>query len=230
MALCPVIDTASDTVVYTITVGSGPRGLVVSPDGSLVYVTNETGDSISVISTATNTVLETVTAEVGDGPIDVVFSPERSVAYLTIINDGTVIFIDVATHTLTTTVPIGSAPIGINVTPDGQFPYVGNQGDGEAGVVNTSNLTTGLVFLINAPTGMVVGLEGSRVYVTQTGGVDVLSIIDVVTNTVIVDDPLGVPIFFFQDSIFIIFSLVTHKNINRCLFRSFDRWDSPVTG
>ena len=77
------------------------------------------------------------------------------------------------------------------MTPDGQFLYVGNQGDGEAGVLNTSTLATGLVILSNAPTGVVAGLEGSRVYVTQTGGVDVLSIIDVATNTLIVDVPVG---------------------------------------
>ena len=185
-----VIDTASDMVVNTITVGAGPRGLAVSPDGSLVYVTNEIGDSISVIDTATNMVLTTIAA-IGDGPIDVVFSPDGSVAYVTIINDGAVAFIDVATHMVTTTIPIGSDPLGIDVTPNGQFLYVGNQGDGEAGVLNTSTLATGLVILSNAPTGVVAGLEGSRVYVTQTGGVDVLSIIDVATNTLIVDVPVG---------------------------------------
>ena len=35
-----VIDTDTNTVIATITVGSGPAGVAVSPDGTRAYVTN----------------------------------------------------------------------------------------------------------------------------------------------------------------------------------------------
>ena len=35
-----VIDTASNTVVATVAVGSMPRGVAITPDGTRVYVTN----------------------------------------------------------------------------------------------------------------------------------------------------------------------------------------------
>ena len=40
-----------------IAVGDGPTGVAVTPDGSRVYVTNLLSDTVSVIATATNTVL-----------------------------------------------------------------------------------------------------------------------------------------------------------------------------
>jgi len=43
------ISTASQTFNGAVNVGKGPAGLAVSPDGTLVYVTNSTGNSVSVI-------------------------------------------------------------------------------------------------------------------------------------------------------------------------------------
>ena len=64
-----VINTATNTVVATVTVGTTPAGVSVSPDGSFVYVTNRTSNNVSVINTATNTVVATVT--VGTDPVGV---------------------------------------------------------------------------------------------------------------------------------------------------------------
>jgi DNA-binding beta-propeller fold protein YncE len=44
-----VIDTATNTVIDTITVDNNPFAVAVSPDGSLAYVTNG-GGTVSVIS------------------------------------------------------------------------------------------------------------------------------------------------------------------------------------
>jgi YVTN family beta-propeller protein len=56
-----VLDTSNagaPTLVRTITVGSGPRGLVASPDGSKVYVANQNSGTVSVIRTSDNTVVD----------------------------------------------------------------------------------------------------------------------------------------------------------------------------
>ena len=47
-----VIDTATNTVITTLTVGVEPRGVAVSPDGTLVYVTNRVDGAVSVITIA----------------------------------------------------------------------------------------------------------------------------------------------------------------------------------
>ena len=79
-------------VSATIPVGSDPSGVVVSPDGRYVYVTNfgspfdqTATDTVSVIDTATNTV--TATIPVGSDPDGVAVSPDGTHVYVT--NYGT---------------------------------------------------------------------------------------------------------------------------------------------
>ena len=62
-----VIDGASNTVVATVAVGSGPYGVAVNPNTNRIYVTNAGSDNVSVIDGATNTVVATVA--VGSRPL-----------------------------------------------------------------------------------------------------------------------------------------------------------------
>ena len=55
-----VINVATNTVVATVTVGTNPNGISVSPDGGFIYVTNSGSDNVSVIDPVTNTVVTTV--------------------------------------------------------------------------------------------------------------------------------------------------------------------------
>ncbi|MDP1383979.1 beta-propeller fold lactonase family protein, partial [Priestia megaterium] len=54
-----VINTATNTVISTISVGYKPSGVAITPDGNHAYVTNKFSDNVSVINTATNTVIST---------------------------------------------------------------------------------------------------------------------------------------------------------------------------
>jgi YVTN family beta-propeller protein len=71
-----VIDSSTNTVVATVTVGNSPHGVAVTPDNTHVYVTNDGSDTVSVIDTSTNTVVATVT--VGDEPFGVAVTPDGS--------------------------------------------------------------------------------------------------------------------------------------------------------
>jgi YVTN family beta-propeller protein len=62
-----VIDTATNSVVGTIAVGSRPSGIAITPDGTKVYVVNAGDNTVSVIDTATNTVIAVL--PVGNSPI-----------------------------------------------------------------------------------------------------------------------------------------------------------------
>jgi YVTN family beta-propeller protein len=55
-----VINTATNALVATVTVGDQPSDLALTPDGSRAYVTNNNSGTVSVIATATNTVVATV--------------------------------------------------------------------------------------------------------------------------------------------------------------------------
>src|SRR6202795_2935687 len=51
-----VIDTASNTVVATVSVGTNPAGVAANPTGTRVYVANQSSNTVSVIDTSTNSV------------------------------------------------------------------------------------------------------------------------------------------------------------------------------
>ena len=53
----------------SVVVGTRPSGVDVTPDGSKVYVANFASNTVSVIATATNTVIATVT--VGQFPVSI---------------------------------------------------------------------------------------------------------------------------------------------------------------
>ena len=69
-----VIDTASDAVIKTIPVGSGPWGVAVGPGGERVYVTNHYDNTLSVIDGVTQSVIKTVAT--GAGPLGLAVSDD----------------------------------------------------------------------------------------------------------------------------------------------------------
>src|SRR5438874_1240858 len=76
-----VINTATNTVVAAVGVGSFPFGVALTPDGTRAYVANFSSASVSVIDTANNTVVATV--GVGFRPFGVALTPDGTRAYVT---------------------------------------------------------------------------------------------------------------------------------------------------
>jgi YVTN family beta-propeller protein len=114
-----VIDTASNMVIDTIaSVGpSRPVGVAVTPDGGRVYVTDQgfqpTDATVSVINTATNTVIAMI--PVGIEPSGVAVTPDSSKVYVVNTRDNTVSAIATATDSVIATIPVGSNPVAFGV-------------------------------------------------------------------------------------------------------------------
>ena len=80
------------------------------------YVTNDSGsNSVSVIDTATNTVVATIA--VGLNPVGVAITPDGARAYVPNAVDNTVSGIDTATNTVVATISVGQLPLGVAITP-----------------------------------------------------------------------------------------------------------------
>lgn len=75
LGMVSVIDTATNTVTASFSVGGSPFGIAVNPDGGTAYVSLGTG-KVDVIDTATNTV--TTTIDVGDAQNSITVSPTAS--------------------------------------------------------------------------------------------------------------------------------------------------------
>ncbi len=184
-----VINTSTNTVVTTITVGTSPLGVTVSPDGNRVYITNYDGGTVSVINTATNTVSATLT--VGTFPTGVIVSPDGTRLYVLNNGTGTVSVFNTSTNALISTVTLTSGLTGVTVSPDGSRLYVANAVAGTISVINTS--TNALITTINVgtnPYGVTISPDGSRVYVANNGSANV-TIINTVTNTVVTTTSVG---------------------------------------
>ena len=142
-----VIDAVSDTETERIIVGTGPRDIVVKPDGSRVYVVNDGGfllSSISVVDSASDTVTKTITIGGFDANV-IALSPNGMKAYVAHTGSpsalGDLSVIDTTTDTVTKSFGIGNKPIFISFTSDGSKAYVANTNSADVSVIDTATDT-----------------------------------------------------------------------------------------
>ncbi len=146
------------------------------------YISNYGSNNVSVIDTATNTVVATVA--VGANPEGVAVNPAGTRAYVTNFVSNNVSVIDTAANTVVATVAVGISPTGVAVNPAGTFAYVANYGSNTVSVINTATNTVAAT--VAAGTGsrcVAVNPAGTFAYVTNAGSSNV-SVIDTATNTV----------------------------------------------
>src|SRR5439155_1628016 len=152
------------------------------------YITNINDGTVSVIDTASNTVM--ATAPVGNFPNGVAVTPDGARVYVANVVDSTVSVIDTPSNTVTATVTVGLNPEGIAVTPDGTRVYVANFNANTISVIATaSNTVTATVTVGANPAGVAVTPDGARVYVANQNSNNVAMIAtagNTVTATVLV--------------------------------------------
>ena len=180
------------TPVATIAVGVQPKEAILRADQAFAYVANNVG-TISVISTKTNTVVQTIAA--GAFPWGMAFNPDNTRLYAANRNGDTISVYSVAESTglLTAAGVFGSVggPLALAVTPDGTRLYSANTTANVVRIYDTSN--GGLVTNIpvgSAPLDLVMNSTGSRVYIPNFGG-NTVSVIDTSSNTVLGTFPTG---------------------------------------
>lgn len=114
-----VIDAATNiaTPIIGYPAGFVPLTVAVTPDGAKAYASNLTNSSISVMDVATNT----WTTDIFGLPATfaIAFSPDSQKAYVVHQSTNNVSVIDVPTDNPTgTSIPVGSGPNDIAITPD----------------------------------------------------------------------------------------------------------------
>ena len=172
-----------DIVKTTVTVGSSPYGVAITPDGNYAYVTNHGSGTVSVIQISTNKVTSTVT--VGSSPYGVAITPDGNYAYVANYGSGTVSVIQISTNTVTATITVGSNPIGVAITPDGTYAYVANSGTTTVSVIQIStNTVTATITVGSNPQYIAITPDGNYAYVTNygSGTVSVVQINSVVNS------------------------------------------------
>ena len=143
-----------------------------------VYVANETGNTVSVIDAATNTV--TATIAVGAEPNGVAVSPSGSV-YVANAAGNSVSVIDGATGTVVSTILVKGAPNSVAASPSGSV-YVTNSSDDTVAVIDSSTNTVTATIAVPSGAGDVAVSPSGTVYVTNL--MSKVSVIDPASTTV----------------------------------------------
>jgi YVTN family beta-propeller protein len=197
-----VIDTSTNIIRSPpIGVGSGPKDIAFTPDGTKAYVSNGGSDSVTVIDATTRTVVTSIT--VGSQPHGIAIAPDGTKAYVATYGSDKVAVIDTNNDTVIRTITVGTNPHSVAITPDGAKVYVTNNGSDSVTVIDTAtDAVIGLPITVGShPAGVAVTPDGSKAYVAiyGSGSPSVVAVIntvtDTVTNTVSVDiRPHGVAV------------------------------------
>ena len=133
------VDLEAGEVVSAIASGGQPSDIVLSPDGSLAYVTNETGNSVSVLDLNQGAKLTEI--PVGAAPLGLALSTDGTTAYVTNSGSNSVSVVDLESRSVTGTIAVGYKPQGIVVTEDGAIAYVANRSDYTISIVDLDTKT-----------------------------------------------------------------------------------------
>lgn len=192
-----VIETSTNLVAQTVTVGNNPEDIAITPNGAFAYVVNSASNDISVLETATNTVQSTV--NVGNNPQSVAITDNGDFAYVTNYGSGSVSVIETAGNTVTSTVAVGSNPQGVTLSPNGTFAYVANAGSDNISVIETSgNTVLTTIGVSGSPHSITFTPDGALAYVTlsDTNSVSIIETSGntVVTSVIVGSNPKGIEV------------------------------------
>jgi YVTN family beta-propeller protein len=162
-----------------------------APSAELAYVTNDLGDTVSIIDTASKTVVDSIPFE--DYPRFITVTRDGSRAYVG-VSDGVnwvISVIDTKSKACIATIPIkeGLFLYGLTITPDGKQVYA--TGHDRVFVIDTEkNQISKTISIGNYNYGIAMNPTGTQVYVTHRGKVSVIDTqSQTVIKTIVVGDP-----------------------------------------
>lgn len=137
-----------------VTVGSGPEGLDLSPDGRQLWVANSQSGNISIIDVASRAVMKTI--DIGTRRSNrLKFTPDGALALVSDLTAGELVVVDVKSQAVKARLPIGRGASGILIVPDGSRAYVASASERKLAVVDLKSLAVvGQVATGGGPDGM----------------------------------------------------------------------------
>ena len=138
-----VIDVASAKVVKNIPVGKRPRRFALTPDGAELWVTNELGASVTIISTKDMKVIATVKfaikgAKAADiTPVGITMTKDGKRAYVGLGKGNHVAFVDVAKREVGTLVLAGKRAWNLALNKDESQLFVINGLSDDMTIIDT---------------------------------------------------------------------------------------------
>ncbi|KFL37060.1 hypothetical protein N788_11670 [Arenimonas donghaensis DSM 18148 = HO3-R19] len=105
-------------------------------------------------------------------------------AYLPNSNSNNVSVVDDATQAVVATIPVGSQPWGVSVSPDSSLVYIGNRGGSVSAIDTSTNTVVATIGVVGDAIGVTFSPDGSVAYVVDFSG-NVVRAIDTATHSVV---------------------------------------------
>jgi YVTN family beta-propeller protein len=159
-----VYDVASGNVIDAEPLGVLPTAVAVSPDGNLVFVTNQGDNTVSLYNAVTLSVAGPATP-VGAAPTGIAYAPDRTRVYVANRDGDSVSILNGSTAQVITTIGVGDGPVGIAINARGTTAYVGNlTGNTVAEIGGNRTLTialagSGIGSVASTPAGILCGTQ-----------------------------------------------------------------------
>ena len=173
---------ARTLIIGAAVAAAGIAGRAGPAAGETIYVTNEKGNTVSVIDGTTLEVTKTI--PVGERPRGLVMSKDYKTLYICASDSGEVEAIDLDTGNVT---PVVSTPDPerIDISPDGKFLFVSNEDDNLVSVIDIAGQkVTDQIPVGVEPEGMGVSPDGKYV-VNTSETTNMAHVIDIAEHKII---------------------------------------------
>jgi YVTN family beta-propeller protein len=186
-----VINGTTNVVVNNITLAKGeqegraggtgffsPAGIAYNSDNGNLYVTNRGSDTLSVINSTTDELVDEISLN-AIAPSGIVYNAANNYIYVTNMGSNTVSVINGTTNTVVANIPVGLGPNGIAYNQNNGDVYVANS------VNNTISIVDGLANTVintiplgnnNNPNDISYDINYDRLFVTNTNSSTVSAI------------------------------------------------------
>lgn len=189
------LDAQSGLITHAIPLSPAdyPLEVAISPDGSQVFVIAQNSSTLSVVSSATNTITRTIS--LGFMPTGLAVGADGATIFVTDYFANRVVAVT-STGTIVGSAAVGSGPIGVAYAPSIRTLYVADQNANTVSVINAANPSSMSVIatipVASTPRFLAVSPDGTEVWVPSQGS-STVSIIDTSINAVsgTVDVPIS---------------------------------------
>ena len=128
-----VLDLTQNKVTAQIATGANPAYVRLNKVQTRLYVSNSGSDTVSVLDTAKNTIVQTILVRPAEArglpsatPLGLALSPDEKTLYVALADLNAVAVVDVQKGKTTGYIPVGWYPTDVAVSPDGARLFVSN--------------------------------------------------------------------------------------------------------
>ncbi|MGA1864699.1 MAG: beta-propeller fold lactonase family protein [bacterium] len=173
-----IFDRLTGSALEVVPVGDSPKGIVISPDGTNVYIANSGSDTISVLDTMTKEITNTIFLGLGVGPEGLAITPDGKLLISANSVSNNISLIDTDTYRIIKHISVGMSPLRVSVSPWGDWAFVANNRSDDLMIISLiARRVVSSIALRSGPVGVKSSSSGDEIFVCCHDS-DIIQVID----------------------------------------------------